>query len=65
MTDSVASLITSITGNALGRLSEPAGYGALCAFLADTVIEGDLEKSKLEPWHLLGADAYPSSLDRQ
>jgi hypothetical protein len=64
LTDSLSSLITGVTGNALGRLAEPTGYGALGEYLADSVIEGDLQKSKLEPWHLLGTAGHPESLNR-
>lgn len=64
MTDNLSALITDLTGNVYPRLSKPEGYRALTAYLLETAIGRHLDGAYREPWHLLGIDGHPPSLDR-
>ncbi len=64
MADDLAALITDLTGNVFSRLSKPDGHRALASYLADTVIGRHLQGAIRQPWHLLGIQGHPASLDR-
>ena len=57
-------LMVSITGNLMPRCREGrAGYRALGAHIAETVIGKQLEGAIREPWQLVGIDGHPQCLD--
>lgn len=64
MADDLSALITDLTGNVYSRLSQPETYRALAAYLSDTVIAKHVAGAFAEPWHLLGIDGHPATLDQ-
>jgi|GEM_PF-5010912 len=60
--DDLSELITSLTGNALDRLTNREGYVGLASYLQDTIVAKHIPKVREEPWHLIGTEA-PSTLD--
>lgn len=64
LADPLSGLITDLTGNAFRRLGDRTTYPALSAHLRDQVIGRSLAQAQQEPWHLLGIQNHPASLDR-
>ena len=64
MADDLSALITDVTGNILSRLANRENYRALETYISDTTIDRHLIGAMGEPWHLLGIDGHPESLDR-
>jgi hypothetical protein len=62
--DDLSALITDLTGNVFSRLSSPGEYRALASYLAETVIDRHLHGTIRQPWHLLGMQGHPESLNR-
>ena len=63
MGDDLSALITDLTGNILARLSKRETYRALKAYISETAIGRHLLRAMRSPWHLLGLDGHPRSLD--
>ena len=57
-------LIVAITGNVIRRFhTRPAEHRALAAYIAETVIDKNLNGAINEPWQLVDIDGHPPSLD--
>lgn len=61
--DDLSALLTALTGNVYRRLHDRDGYPALAAYLSDTVRGRHLEGVYREPWHLIGIEGHPESLE--
>lgn len=64
MTDNLSEFITGLGPLIFERLRQPAQYRALSAYLVDTVINKQIARIAGEPWHLIGIEGCPASLEQ-
>ena len=62
--DDVSGTIIDIADNMIPRLIQVDNYRSVAAFISDTIISKNISGAVAEPWHLVGIDTHPPSLDR-
>lgn len=63
MMDPLSGLVTDLTDNLFPRLTKLKNLKALATHLSDHIIAKSLRRAQEEPWHLLGYDTFPASLN--
>ncbi|MCY3788299.1 MAG: hypothetical protein OXH63_05870 [Gemmatimonadetes bacterium] len=62
LASSLTELISSLGPFVFERLRQPLQYRALAAYISDTIISEQIAHAAFEPWHLIGVDGAPPSL---
>lgn len=63
LADDLSATVLNLVDNAIPRLHSPAGYQSLTAYISKTILGKNLDGALKEPWHLIGIEGHPSSLD--